>query len=277
MFDSSVRSHARYRSSARQMARKRARWNLLKRLGWNTILFSLCFVFLVFGVFYAWDYLTHSYVFCLQCIRITPSRHLNEEEILKLSGLSSTTNIFNLDPKAVERAIETNPWVEKASVERRLPSSVHITVNEYVPIAMVDLGGARYLVDVSGVLFKTVGPSEVVDGLPVITGIRQENARQGSRLQADALNCIELLKMAQKGARTLGIGNIKEIHIAESGELTVFTVDKGVPILFSGTDIKQQFARAENILFHLYKSGNYDRLQAIDLDYGKDRAVARLK
>lgn len=276
MFEASTRFNTRYRSSARTMARKRARWNLLKRLGWKTLLCGMAAIFLVFGGFYAWNYLVHSYVFCVQSIRIEPSRHLNEEEILKLSGLSSTTNILNMDVHAVERAIEANPWVEKASVERRFPSSVHIRVKEHLPIAVVSLGNKQYLVNASGVLFKELKPSESVDGLPVITGLKQDGVRQG-RLPAEALTSMELLKMAQKGARTLGIGNIKEIHVAESGELTVYTADKGVPILFSATDVKQQFARAENILFHLYKSGNYDRLQAIDLDYGKDRAVARLK
>ncbi len=258
------------------MARKKARWNLLKRLGWKTLLWSMAAVFLVFGGFYAWNYLAHSYVFCVQSIRIEPSRHLNEEEILKLSGLSSTTNILNMDVHAVERAIEANSWVEKAFVERRFPSSVHISVKEHLPIAVVLLGNKSYLVNASGVLFRELNPSESHEGLPVITGLKQEGVRNG-RLPVEAINSMELLKMAQKGARTLGVGNIKEIHVSESWELTVYTVDKGVPILFSATDVKQQFARAESILFHLYKSGNYDRLQAIDLDYGKDRAVARLK
>jgi cell division protein FtsQ len=276
MFEASARFNTRYRSSARTMARKRARWNLLKRLGWKTMLCGVSAVFLVFGGLYAWNYLAHSYVFCIQSIRIEPSRHLNEEEILKLSGLSSTTNILNMDVHAVERAVEANPWVEKASVERRFPSAVHISVKEHVPVAVVSLGNKAYMVNASGVLFRELNPSEPTDGLPVITGLKQDSVRQG-RLPAEAINSMELLKMAQKGARTLGVGNIKEIHVSESGELTVYTVDKGVPILFSATDVKQQFARAENILFHLYKSGNYDRLQAIDLDYGKDRAVARLK
>lgn len=258
------------------MARKRARWNLLKKMGWKTLLWSMAAVFLLFGGFYTWNYLVHSYVFCVQSIRIEPSRHLNEEEILKLSGLSSTTNILSMDVHAVERAIEANSWVEKALVERRFPSSVHISVKEYLPIAVVSLGNKAYLVNAAGVLFRELKPSESHEGLPVITGLKQEGVRN-SRLPVDALNSLELLKMAQKGARTLGVGNIKEIHVSESGEMTVYTADKGVPILFSATDIKQQFARAENILFHLYKSGNYDRLQAIDLDYGKDRAVARLK
>lgn len=276
MFESSARFNTRYRSSARTMARKRARWNLFKRLGWKTLLWSMSAVFVVLGGLYAWNYLAHSYVFCVQSIRIEPSRHLNEEEILKLSGLSSTTNILNMDVHSVERAIEANPWVEKALVERRFPSSVYIRIKEHLPVAVVSFGNKAYLVNASGILFRELNPSEFMDGLPVITGLKQEGVQQG-RLPAEALTSMELLKMAQKGARTLGVGNIKEIHVSESGELTVYTADKGVPILFSANDVKEQFARAENILFHLYKSGNYDRLQAIDLDYGKDRAVARLK
>ena len=222
-----------------------------------------------------WHWMSHSQGFCLNKIFVNGSQHLSRGELLKLTGLTSRINILNISPKSVETAIERYPWVKEAVTRRKLPDQLIITIKEHIPIAILDSNNKMYLVDDAGDVFKEMTPGEA-QTLPVITGVDPGDIRSGS-LSGASLKAIELIKMAGQGSRTLGANNIKKIHIADSDNLMLYTADHGISIHFKTQDIKTQFARAEKILFQLYRSGNYEGVASIELDYGQGMAVARLR
>ncbi|MGQ9813170.1 MAG: cell division protein FtsQ/DivIB [Dissulfurimicrobium sp.] len=222
-----------------------------------------------------WHWMSHNQDFCLNKILVKGDQHLSHEELLKLTGLTSRINLLNISPKSVEAAIERYPWVKDAVVRRKLPDQLIITIKEHIPIAILDFNNKMYLVDESGDVFKEATPEEAKT-LPVITGADPGDIKARS-LSGVSLKAIELIRMARHGARILGVNNIKKIHIADSNNLIVYTTDHGISIHFKTQDIKIQFARAEKILFQLYRSGNYEKVASIELDYAQDMAIARLR
>ncbi|RMG16129.1 MAG: FtsQ-type POTRA domain-containing protein [Deltaproteobacteria bacterium] len=140
----------------------------------------------VVGV-YIWA--TTSPRFAVTDVRISGNARAKLSELAALSGLRAGTNLFLVSEEAVARQIERHPWVKAAAVEKRLPHTVEIVVEEHVPEALAVLDGL-YLVSTEGVPFKPLGPGEVYD-LPVVTGITLGGRREGRRGSAGGAGPVE--------------------------------------------------------------------------------------
>ncbi len=88
---------------------------------------------------------THSSVFRAKTIRVTGAPHLGRVRVLRLAGVGTSTNLFYLSPSAAEARLEASAWVERATVTRRFPSSILITIVERRPVARVGEGGQATL------------------------------------------------------------------------------------------------------------------------------------
>ncbi len=69
-------------------------------------------------------------------------------------------NLFHLRTARLEAALMTLPTVRAASVVARLPDGLHVAVEERVPILQWGKAGARWLVDVEGVVLAPAPPDE---------------------------------------------------------------------------------------------------------------------
>lgn len=254
-------------------ARKSARLSIGAGIGF---LKNFVIVGLALAVFYgSWHWMANSQYLCLNKILVEGGRHISHEELLRLTGLTSRVNLLKIDLKSVAAAIEKYPWVERASLRRKWPNQLIVAIKERTPVAILNSNNKMYLVDRSGCVFKEMSPGDA-GPLPVITGVAAGDLKD-NKLSGTAKKAIELIAMASQGARTLGANNIKEIHIVDTDNLIVYTADHGVPIHFQAQDLKTQFARAEKILFQLYRSGNYERATKVELNYGPDMAIAKLR
>ena len=73
------------------------------------------------------------------------------------------------------------PYVRTARVERAWPHTVRIAVVERTPVAWVEVGGARSLVDGTGRILETVDTPPA--GLPQLTGVTKVPAPGGTIAQ----------------------------------------------------------------------------------------------
>jgi cell division protein FtsQ len=102
--------------------------------------------------------MTFSSMFHARTIRVTGSGALGDLEILRLSGIASSTNVFHLDVRTAERRLETDPRIASATIAAKLPSTLVITVAERAPVAITaGEGGPARLVGEDGV---TMGPAD---------------------------------------------------------------------------------------------------------------------
>jgi cell division protein FtsQ len=97
------------------------------------------------------------------------------------SGLAVGENLFRADLPRATRALESQPWVAAVHIERQLPGTLRIDVEEHRAAALVQ-AGALYVLDDEGRLFKRAAPDDGLD-LPIITGATWDRA-VGSKEQA---------------------------------------------------------------------------------------------
>ena len=225
---------------------------------------------------------TCSYFF-VSSIEVHGEKRLTDREIIDLSGIKEGDNIFAVDLKSVSEKLSRQPWIRFAEVDRRLPDSLIIRVEERQPVALARIGDRLFLVDSDGTCFKSFSESEGFSA-PVITGIDTDAGPDkisgknpppvNTARMADAL---KIINMSQRGVRALGYNNISQINFPDDQTVVIYTADRAVPFHINREGIKKQFYRAEKILFQLYNSGQYPKVVSVNVGYGKEMALARLK
>jgi cell division protein FtsQ len=119
------------------LRRRRARRTLGKRALAVGIVGA---VVLAGGAAAAWSRLLDA-----RTITVTGASHLSRAAVVRLAGVSTSTDLLSLDGAAVAARLEASPWVASATVERDLPSTLRIAVVERTPVIAVPLHGAYRL------------------------------------------------------------------------------------------------------------------------------------
>jgi len=242
------------------------------------------FLGLILGIFGgAWYYASHCSWFCLRSIEVRGEKHLNIKEIIKLSKLKLfKDNLLRIDASEVSKRILRNPWIKEAKVEKDFPDKIIITIKERTPIALLNLKGNYFLIDIKGVLIAKVSPSSYKH-LPILS-IKVKEPISGSSIASIASSGLKFLELSKK-ARTfintiypiLCLDDIRKI-IIKPESLIVYLRGGDVPIIFSKSyDLKKQFVHAQKVLCYLYRSGKYSQTLEIRLDYAPDKVWAKLK
>jgi cell division protein FtsQ len=104
---------------------------------------------------------TFTPLFALRHVEVEGNVALTSSDVSTLGGIGEGTNVFHLDAERVERAIEEDPWVASATVERDLPTTVVVHVVEREPVARA--GTRVFAAD------GTVLPDAPMQGIPEIS------------------------------------------------------------------------------------------------------------
>jgi cell division protein FtsQ len=240
------------------------------------IIISICLGFSSFLICRHWA--CQSDLFEVSQVQIKGCNRLTEEEILKISNVTAQDNLLSLDLKSIAMSIQSHPLVLTAEVKRKLPDHLMITIKEREPVAILN-SDKMYLVDQHAKIIDKMLTDEHFS-LPVIKGVdpksiihNQLTDSQNHKLQ----KAMELISLASKGTRILGINNIKQINVTESDNLILYINDSDIPLYFDIENLSSQFNNAEKVLYQLYQSGMYKKIAKIELDYGPGKVLASLK
>jgi cell division protein FtsQ len=98
--------------------------------------------------------------------------------ILEAVDLKQGEPILTLDLYAARERLEALPWVMEATVERRLPDLVYVTLVERKAMAIWQLDGSLSVVDQAGAVIPEARAEDFV-GLPLIVGPGAAAAAEG--------------------------------------------------------------------------------------------------
>lgn len=174
----------------------------------------------------------------LRRLEVVGTTSLTRAEVVRLAGLSSSTNVLWFDPGAVERRLESDPWIATATVSRRLPGTIRISMVERAPVAMVRDERGFTLVATDGVALSTV---EADPALPEIVVVAGSSVRWGNaQARAAAARAIAALEGGRRPAVVRAV--------VRAGTLTV-VLDGGTRVEFGEPiGIEDKAAAARRIL-----------------------------
>ena len=242
--------------------RDRAAWRSVLAAGLRTLAAALVSAAVSLGAWQAWRWATASSAFTIREIRFSGLVHAQEADLLNRGGLKLGANLFRTDLTRAARAVEGHPWIASATLTRRLPGEVLVTVVEYRAAALVQLGGLYVLSD-EGRLFKRAAPEDRLD-LPVVTGLSREAwAEQKPELQLRLFGALHLLDTWQ--ASGFPVASVSEVRLDDDGGFTLFAHDGTAvqEVRLGSSDISLKLRRLAQIRAALARRG--ERAARIDL------------
>jgi len=104
-----------------------------------------------FAAYSVWRLAGRTNMFMVKTIEIKNNVKVSSSDVLALSGIQQGMHMQKCNVQASEKSISSIPWVRKVYVMRQYPSTIRITVEERVPVA-VTASGQVHFVDKDGVL-----------------------------------------------------------------------------------------------------------------------------
>ncbi len=176
----------------------------------------LCAVILCIIVVVALCYLIVAPVSSYVSVVVHGQSQISIEEIMSIAGITPDTKWSEFDASAAEDKLSAHPLFSVASVSKKLPDRVVVSVKERVPVvvAIGNFEGRAVPVEIDrdGMIFR-VGATSQVSSLPLITGINMENPVPGSSLSAQLRPLLRQIETLVNENPRL-IASVSEIKIA---------------------------------------------------------------
>lgn len=243
----------------------KSRW--LKRVGFGAFLPIILFLGLRWAV--------HSVIASpavnfqpVRDIKLAGNQVVSRDDVLNAIGFgdapqSRPASILMLNLSALERRVESIPWVASAVVMRTFPHTLLVTISERTPIAYANLGGHIRLVDKDGVLLD---PLRRVDPhFPVLYGL---NLTGGAAAREAELEPYESFCAETKDV-LLGSGwSVSEADLSDADDLRVLLVRGSTTILahFGDKDFERRLSKFFKVAPEVL-AGN-SQIDSVDLRFG---------
>lgn len=204
--------------------------------------------------------------FAVNNVRTEGLDNIAEDEVLRLLGTVKGENLFLIDKEAIVRKIKLHPLVAQAVVEKELPATLVLKIQERLPAALILNKDGMVEVDYQGNILRFYDSWPKKDS-PVLTGIEvPETIGPGQKIDNPQLaKCLLLLGQAPENFSAL----IGEVHIGADGQVVLY--------LTTGIEVKighdEEYTGKLMLLKELLDSKEYKEVEQaikyIDLTAGK--------
>jgi len=181
--------------------------------------FRLVFFFLI--VVFACIAFMHSSYFAITKISVEGNSYLMESQIKELSQIKEGMNIFSLKTGDLISKIKKNCWVEEVEIERHLPTSVVIKIQERSPLVTVPAQERFINLDKQGIILST--DVFCKENLPLITGLEiKAKVVEGQKIASvEALQVLAGLSRLDNNT----LAKISEVNLQEKDNLLIYMID----------------------------------------------------
>ena len=212
--------------------------------------------------------------FAIRDIVIEGNEQLGEMDVRRAARLRIGSNIFELSAEDARNHLLQHPWVEGATVVRKLPGRVRIEIVERNPVALVALD-QLYLVSDEGAVFKRLGVDDPVD-LPVITGIASERFYDDLDYRTEVLLGSMALLQDYEGAGLAEREPVSEIHFDGANGIELFVGDDGMNVRLGNGQHRQKLRRFRQVLDRLAREKTRPSYVYLDNVRSPERVTVRL-
>ncbi|MGL6105814.1 cell division protein FtsQ/DivIB [Romboutsia sp.] len=206
----------------------------------------------------------NSSIFDMKNIQIKGNDQIEDKAIVNSLGINNDKNIFMYSTKQLEEQLKENPYIESATINKKLPNTLKIQVKERKSVAILKCNDKYCYIDKSGKLLGVVEKIKdknkeiVVDisyNINENKEIKFENEQTKKRL-------LYLLECIQKNNLSKKIGEIK---FEKDEKISILTKQRIKVLLYKDEKISYNVSRMSAILAELQN----DNIKggAIDLTY----------
>lgn len=112
-------------------------------------------------------------------VEVEGIHHVTKPEVLERLVLKPGMGLHQVSTSFLAERVRTHPWIKEATVERRPPHLLHVTVLERTPAAIIRMGTDHWLSDESGYLLTKLGRQDD-QTLPLLIGLDPQSLQRGA-------------------------------------------------------------------------------------------------
>jgi len=191
-------------------------------------------------------------------------------EVLERLVLKPGMGLHQVSTSFLAERVRTHAWIKEATVERRPPHLLHVTIIERTPAVIVRSGADHWLSDESGYLLDKLGRQDDRT-LPLLTGLDPQSLQRG---EAGVRNAVQSGVVLAKLIASTFDGRV-EIDLTNSSN--VLASANGVRFQFGDDSLVGQWDRFRKVK-PSFKSAGFDgrkrEVSEIDLRYD-NRVIVR--
>jgi cell division protein FtsQ len=203
-------------------------------------------------------------------VEIEGMHRVTKPEILERLVLKPGMGLHQISTSFLAERVQAHAWIKEATVERRPPHLLHITVVERTPAAIILAGADHWLSDEDGHLLAKLGRQDD-QALPLLIGLEAQPLQHGEMQVRHAVQSGVVL--AKLIANTFG----GRVEIDLTNVSNVVASANGVRFQFGGDSLVDQWERFRRVNPSFKTSPFNDRTGAvneIDLRYD-NRVIVR--
>jgi len=214
--------------------------------------------------------------FAVRTIEAHGATHRSSTDLARLAGITQGQNIFAVDLESSRMRILGDPWVEQATVARRLPGTVVLDVIEREASALVAIGADLYLATRAGEPFKKLDPSDPYD-LPVVTGVTTEDVtRDRAGTVAAIKRGLDLVAEYERSSASKTLP-VQEVHLSDDGNMALTVGKEPVVLRFGKGPYRQAIEEASRVLAEVAGRRGQPAVVFLDNEAHPERVVVRMR
>ena len=192
----------------------------------------------------AWFIISNSGLFTIDAIEVKGNSHYTAEEIINIGHATSGRNIiYKANIKETREFLEQNPYIKRAEVRRRLPSTLVINVTERTERMAFKYDDDYLVMDEEGILLKK---TRNVPKTTIIQGVVVSKIKLGEKIGA------EDSKKLDRALELIGTMIKADMYFVKADISNVKTVKAYIyDTLVVKTDYDTLIANLENGRLHL--------------------------
>jgi cell division protein FtsQ len=188
--------------------------------------------------------LYNSALFTVRTVEVVGVKHITADAVRRLAQVPANATLIRFPADAVASRVEADPWVESVTVSRIFPSGMRIRVVERVPLAVVDAGASKWIIDRIGSVIDTAS-ADASATLPTITDVPALDLKPGRKtISEPLLNAISVLTGVSQQLSSI----VRTVSAPTIDGTALVTADHVEIVIGQATDLAKKDALARRIL-----------------------------
>ncbi|HWQ33468.1 MAG TPA: FtsQ-type POTRA domain-containing protein [Blastocatellia bacterium] len=231
--------------------RETSGWLSRHRLKVFIALFALVLLVTVFsGMVWAYRSITGSQLFALHKIEVQGAVQTSPDELTQtLRQKAGGRSLWQVDLAALRTEVMKYPWIREAQLERVLPDTLRVTIDEREPFAPARrASGSLIWVDRDGV---PLGERAVIKNgaiPPVISGLDEGDTPEVKEANKQRLNVYQQLLADLDREEPKLSDKVDEITLEDIHDVRLRLVEKNISVMLGDTNFRARLASALKIL-----------------------------
>ncbi len=186
--------------------------------------------------------------FKIEAVSVTGASVYSEQSVVEASGINIGDNLLRADKKSIEKQLkESLPYIGSAEIEKKLPSTVVITVRETREVAAVSYEGGYVLLSPEGKVLDSNAPV-LRENVALVEGVSLSEVKEGAAVNCTVPEKLGALEAVLEGIDESGIEGVSSVDLTDVNNITLKYDFRIKLVIGSASNVTEKLKRAIRVI-----------------------------